>query len=71
MEKIFLFNYFIMGTMGKKLISKINLAIIPCELKFDIFYTVYIYYKDVFRKISSGKYNNKQQKKILKIKEYL
>ena len=48
-----------MGSMGKKLISKINLTIVPCELKFDIFYTVYIYYKDVFRKVSSGKYKNK------------
>jgi len=51
-ENNFLFNYFIMGSMGKKSFSKINLTPAPYELRLDIFYITYIYNKDVFGKVS-------------------
>ena len=42
-ENHFLFNYFIMGSMGKKLFSKINLTPAPDEFKLDIFlYNIYL-----------------------------
>ena len=52
-ENNFLFNYFIMGSMGKKLFSKISLTPAPDELKLHIFYITYIYNKDAFGKVSS------------------
>ena len=69
-ENNFLFNYFIMGSMGKKLTSKFNLTPAPDELKLDIFYITYIYNKDVFGKVSAWRKKDKFWKKNVKVKQY-